>query len=95
MRTVQADGYVKEMRPSGKVKVFLAGAAGSADGAGTATGGAVTGCAALADGATGAVVAVGVAARSARIRSLPRWPSAERQRQDQFLAVMHIRQGRG
>lgn len=56
MRTVQVDGYVKEMWPSGKVNVFRAGAAGFADGAGAATGGA-----ALAVGATGAGVAVGVA----------------------------------
>ncbi|WP_026539190.1 hypothetical protein [Arthrobacter sp. 9MFCol3.1] len=62
MRTVQADGYEKEMWPSGKVNVFRAAAAGFADGADTATGGAV-----LAVGATGAALAdgAGVAAGAA------------------------------
>jgi len=59
VRTIQVDGYVKEMWPSGKVNVFRAAAAGfaeAADGLDGATGGA-----ALAVGATGAGVAVGVA----------------------------------
>jgi len=65
VRTIQVDGYVKEMWPSGKVNVFRAAAAGFADGADGAEAAdgldGATGGAALAVGATGAGVAVGVA----------------------------------
>ena len=59
MRTIQVDGYVKEMWPSGKVNVFRAAAAGFADGADGLD--AATGGAALAAGAAGAALAVGAA----------------------------------
>jgi hypothetical protein len=60
VRTIQVDGYVKEMWPSGKVNVFRAAAAGFADGADGADGlDGATGGAALAAGAAGAALAVG------------------------------------